>query len=80
MKKSKPNIRSGEFRSWSYCPRQWYLLRTTKRRINTAASRKGMEFHRSHSQKVEAVQKAQSNFKTIIVGGIVCLLLWFLLR
>ncbi len=78
MKKNNPFIRSSEIKQWDYCPRQWYLLRTTGRKINTQAAKRGLEYHQKEAKGVKAVQKTQSLLITsILTGGIICLL-WFL--
>lgn len=70
------NIRASEIRQWCFCPRQWYLLRTTGRRVVTAATKRGVDFHLKESRKVEAVQKMQLAFVAyLIIGGIVCCIL-----
>jgi hypothetical protein len=80
MKKNKPFIGSNEFKQWDFCPRQWYLIKTGKAKVITSASRRGISFHKNQSYGIKAVQQAQSKFKkTVLIGGIVCLL-WFLLR
>ena len=81
MKNKKPFICSNEFKQWDFCPKQWYFIKTGKMRVtSSAASRKGIEFHKNQSYGIKAVQRAQSKFKTsVIIGGLVCLL-WFLLR
>ena len=76
MNKNVINIRSSEMRSWSYCPRQWYLRRTTGRKISCQASKRGLEFHNKQAQHVRAVRNTQSILtKTLMIGGIVCLFL-----
>ncbi len=78
MTDNRHNIRASELRQWDLCPRQWYLLRTTGRRIRTQASLRGREFHRQQSVMVKEAQKSQSIAKTFfVIGGIACLL-WLL--
>ncbi len=81
MNKNKPFIGSNEFKQYDFCPRQWYFIKTGKMRVtSSAASRKGIAFHKNQSYGIKAVQRAQLKFKTtILIGGLVCLL-WFLLR
>lgn len=75
--KSKKSIGAYEVRQWCFCPRQWYLFRTMGRIKRASNSRKGMEFHRSASRPIKAIQKTQSMIVTaIVMGGIVCLI-WF---
>jgi len=72
------NIRASEIRQWCFCPRQWYLFRTTGRKVMTAASMRGIDFHLKESHKVEAVQRTQWFFTaTLIMGGVACII-WFL--
>ena len=72
----KPNIKSSEFKSWHYCPRQWYLQRTQKRKVCNSATRRGVKFHNHMSHDVKAVQKAQKGLQVILLtGGIVCIFL-----
>ncbi len=80
MKKNDLFIRSSEIKQWDYCPRQWYLLRTTGRKINSQAAKRGLEYHNRQAKGVKAVQKTQSFLiKSILTGGIICLF-WFLSR
>ncbi len=80
MKQEKRKTNSNEYRQWDYCPRQWYLFKTTGRKIRCQASKRGLEFHHRQAQSVQAVQNTQSFLmKIIITGGIVCLF-WLLLQ
>ena len=76
MKRSK-NINASEIRQWCFCPRQWYLLRTTGRKVVTFATKRGVDFHLKESRKVEAVKRMQLALgTTLIIGGIVCCILF----
>lgn len=77
--KNNTNIRASEIKQWAFCPRQWYLQRTTGRRsCGGPAARKGEEFHRNKARGVQEVRKAQSALtKALMIGGIVCLLWLF---
>ena len=67
-------IRSNEIRQYCFCPRQWYLFRTTGKRVVCAASRRGEEFHKKAAQPIKAIQRTQSFMVAlIIIGGIACI-------
>jgi len=75
---NSPYIGSSEFKQWAFCPRHWYLLRTTGKRASGPAVRRGVEFHTRKSKEVINVQKKQSAFVTaVILGGIACII-WLL--
>ena len=81
MKYHKPFIRASELKQWDYCPRQWYLVRTTSRRLHCQAAKRGVEFHNRKLGAVQAIQKTQSHLvKLLITGGIVCFCCWLLLH
>ena len=72
------NIGSAEFKQWAFCPRHWYLLRTTGKRAHGPAVQRSMEFHARKSKEVITIKKTQSLFLTaVILGGIVCII-WLL--
>jgi hypothetical protein len=76
--KRNNNIRASELSQWCFCPRQWYLFRTTGRKVMTPSSKRGIDFHVKESQKVEAVKSTQWVFATIlIIGGMACII-WLL--
>ena len=78
MQKQK-DIPPSWIRQWCFCPRQWFLFRTTGRKVETADSRRGMEFHERESRKVEAMRRTQKALKiTVYAGGALCLMLWLL--
>jgi CRISPR/Cas system-associated exonuclease Cas4 (RecB family) len=80
VKSNKHSISASELKQWDYCPRQWYLLKTTGSRVNNRAVRLGREFHQKQAQGVKAVRNTQSLLtKFILTGGIACLF-WFLLQ
>jgi hypothetical protein len=76
MKKPKHinDIGASEFNQWNYCPKKWYLERTTGIKPRTPEIRKGEEFHNMRGKGVMKVQKTQSALiATIIIGGLTCL-------
>ena len=77
MKKQK-DISPTWIRQWCFCPRQWFLFRTTGRKVDvTPESKRGVEFHLNESRKVEAVRRTQTALKvTILAGGVLCMLFW----
>jgi hypothetical protein len=76
--KNKKTIGAYEVRQWCFCPRQWYLFRTTHRKANILASKKGVEFHENAAKPIKAIQKSQTAMATaIVLGGIICLI-WLL--
>ena len=76
MKRDKYFIGASEFNQWNYCPRKWYLERTTGIRIDTPEIRKGKEFHNMRGKDARQVQKTQSALiAAITIGGIACLFL-----
>jgi hypothetical protein len=77
--KKKRFIKASEFGQWEYCPMQWYLGKTTYRRINSEACKKGIAYHCAKSEGVKSVQNDQKKLVTaLIIGGIICI--FFLLH
>jgi hypothetical protein len=78
---NSPYIGSSEFKQWVFCPRHWYLLRTTGKRAQgpqIPTVRRGVEYHTAKSREVINVQKKQSAFVTAaVLGGIACII-WLL--
>ncbi len=77
-KKHKKFISSSEFGQWAFCPRQWYLMKMRRKRINTSPIRRGNEFHMNMSHGIKAAQKAQSRFKTFCILGVIVCIFWYL--
>jgi hypothetical protein len=74
--KDKRYIGSSEFKQWAFCPRHWYLLRTTGKRAQGSSAQRGVDYHTRKSREVISVKKTQSAFiAAVILGGIVCLIL-----
>jgi hypothetical protein len=78
-KKNKRYIGSSEFKTWNFCPRYWYLMRTSGRSAQGAAIQRGNAYHKKMSKGVVAVKQSQSAFvKALVLGGIICILLMFM--
>ena len=77
--KKKRNIAANEIRQWCFCPRQWYLLRTTGLRIMTPAAKRGVVYHQREAVRVNAVVRSQSALTIILLlgGAACCIWLWF---
>lgn len=73
--KNKRYIAASEFKQWAFCPRHWYLLRTTGKRANSSNARRGTLYHNAKAEGVKKVQKTQAVLLWVILGGIACFFL-----
>ena len=72
-------IRASEMQSWSFCPKQWYLCRTTGKKPDSPAIQKGKAYHVQESKSVRNVQRTQKSIvKYALIGGAIACLLWYL--
>jgi hypothetical protein len=71
-------ISSHEIKQWAFCPRQWYLLRTTGRRVDNAFIRKGSSFHHAKARQIRKIKIMQNILVSLVVIG-AALCLFFLL-
>ena len=79
MVQNNNKISANEIRQWCFCPRQWYLYRTTSKvkNIHVSARKRGVAFHHSAARPVRAIQRLQRAIVTIaVIGGIACLILF----
>ncbi len=78
MENRSIRISSHEIKQYAFCPRQWYLLRTTGRRVNDAFIREGAAFHHEKARQIRRIKTTQDVLVFLCAVGIV-LCLFFLL-
>ncbi len=67
-------IRSSELAQWRFCPRQWYLFRTTSKKPEGRAVTRGLMYHKGKAGNVQSIQRTQRAIViTAALGGIACL-------
>jgi hypothetical protein len=72
-------IKSSELKQWSFCPREWFLLRTRRIKINNIHTKRGLEFHNKQAKGIRSIKRTQNQLVFLLAtGGALCLLLLLL--
>ncbi len=72
--KNSGAIRSSELAQWCFCPRQWYLFRTTGKKPEGRAVTRGLIYHKGKAGNIQSIQRMQRALvMTAALGGIACL-------
>jgi hypothetical protein len=66
-----PIIKSSELKQWAFCPRQWFLLRMSGRKVDNEFTRRGLRFHHQEARKFNAIKRTENTLTVVlIVGGV----------